>query len=55
MSVALSPAFKKRAESRAEAVMSDLVQQVPDGFIIVVVLDGNAVASNGSDELCLLI
>lgn len=45
----------ERAGSKAGAVISDLVQEVPDGFIIVVVLDRNAVASYGSDELGLLL
>lgn len=34
---------------------SDLVQEVPDSFVVVVVLDGDVMASNGSDELRLLL
>lgn len=34
---------------------SDLVQEVPDSFVIVVVLDGNLMTSDGGDLLRLLL
>lgn len=34
---------------------SDLVEEVPDGFVIVVLLDSDAMASDGGDELSLLL
>jgi len=36
-------------------VTSDLVEEVPDGFVIVVLLDSDAMASDGGDELSLLL
>ncbi len=33
----------------------DLVQKIPDGFVVVVVVDGDAMLSDGGDELRLLL
>lgn len=34
---------------------SDLVEELPDGFVVVVVVDGDAMASDGGDELSFLL